>query len=190
MSDAPAVQRVYSGESVRFTHGDGYRMTVEDAHRRITEALTLAQEIPRPRWDFSLLVADDVVGVIALRVREPGMGTVSYILRQDAWGQGHATEAVRRVAAFAFTHTDLECLEAKHHPANPASGRVLAKAGFTCVGTSDLHAEGGVVVPYPAYELRRYGPSHRPSRLRQQAGQRPPPHRLPQDQTRTDRHCG
>ncbi|CAL2066460.1 protein of unknown function [Streptomyces murinus] len=49
MSDAPAVQRIYSGESVRFTHGDGYRVTVEDAHRRITEDLALVQEIPRPR---------------------------------------------------------------------------------------------------------------------------------------------
>ncbi|MFF8993255.1 GNAT family N-acetyltransferase [Streptomyces sp. NPDC014983] len=155
VDDAPAVQRVYSGESVRFTHGDGYRMTVVDAHRRIIEALARVCEIPRMRWDFALLVADDLIGVIALRVREPGRGTVSYILRQDAWGQGYATEAVRRVVAFAFTRVDLGCLEARHHPDNPASGRVLTKAGFTCVGTSHLHAEDGPAVPYRAYELRR-----------------------------------
>ncbi|MER8118012.1 GNAT family N-acetyltransferase [Streptomyces sp. NPDC094031] len=155
LDDAPAVQRIYSGESVRFTHGDGFCMTAEDARRRVTEALALALEIPCSRWDFVLLAADDAIGVIALRVREPGMATVSYILRQDTWGQGYATEAVRQVVTFAFARTDLGCLEAKHHPDNLASGRVLIKAGFTCVGMSDLHTEGGVVMPYPKYELRR-----------------------------------
>ena len=42
LSDALAVQRIYSGEFVRFTHGDGYRVTAEDAHRRITGDLALA----------------------------------------------------------------------------------------------------------------------------------------------------
>ncbi|MCY0940166.1 GNAT family protein [Streptomyces sp. H34-AA3] len=31
-------------------------------------------------------------------------------------------------------------LEAKHHPDNAASGRVLAKVGFTRIGVVDLHA--------------------------------------------------
>ncbi|MFJ2095218.1 hypothetical protein ACIOEW_39160 [Streptomyces sp. NPDC087901] len=39
-----------------------------------------------------------------------------------------------------------------HHPDYPASGRVLAKAGFTRVGTSDRHTETGTV-PYELYAL-------------------------------------
>ncbi|MFF4524261.1 GNAT family N-acetyltransferase [Streptomyces bluensis] len=154
LDDVPAVQRIYSGASVRFTHGDGYRMTAEDARQRITKALAVAGEMPRPCWDFVITVADDVIGMIALRTREPGLGSLSYILRQDAWGRGYATDAVRRAVAFAFTRTDLKRLEAKHHPDNPASGRVLAKSGFTYVGMSDLRTENGAVVPYPVYEIR------------------------------------
>ncbi|WP_416483377.1 hypothetical protein [Streptomyces sp. CL12] len=82
MSDALTVQRIYSGEFVRFTHGDGYRVTAGDAHRRITEDLALAQEFPRLRRDFALLITDDVIGVIALRVRGRGRGAVGCILPQ------------------------------------------------------------------------------------------------------------
>ncbi|MFD7505604.1 hypothetical protein [Streptomyces sp. NPDC059850] len=42
-----------------------------------------------------------------------------------------------------------------HHPANPASGRVLAKAGFTRTGTSDRRTEDGTAVPYAVFRLRR-----------------------------------
>lgn len=81
------------------------------------------------------------------------MGTLSYILREDTWGNGYATEAVRYVVDFAFTAAGLERLEAMHHPDNPASGRVLAKAGFTRTGTSDRPADDGTAVPYQVYAL-------------------------------------
>lgn len=42
--------------------------------------------------------------------------------------------------------------EAMHHPDNPASGRVLAKAGFTRIGTADRDTETGTV-PYELYAL-------------------------------------
>ncbi|WKX70922.1 GNAT family N-acetyltransferase [Streptomyces sp. XD-27] len=153
MDDAPAVQRIYSGASVRFTHDRPF--TAQEARARVAKALEVARQIPRPRWDFGIVAGRDVVGVTALRLRQPGLGTLSYILREDTWGKGYATEAAKQVVEFAFTTADLERLEAKHHPENPASGRVLAKAGFQCVRTSNLHAIDGVMVPYPVYELRR-----------------------------------
>ncbi|WP_241695285.1 GNAT family protein [Streptomyces sp. C] len=42
----------------------------------------------------------------------------------------------------------MDRVEAMHHPANPASGRVLAKAGFSRSGTTDQPAADGAVVPY------------------------------------------
>ncbi|WP_412079420.1 GNAT family N-acetyltransferase (plasmid) [Streptomyces xanthophaeus] len=50
-------------------------------------------------------------------------------------------------------------MEAMHHPANPASGRVLAKAGFTCTGTTHQPAADGTVVPYETYALGGWEPS-------------------------------
>ncbi|MFI1159304.1 GNAT family N-acetyltransferase [Streptomyces sioyaensis] len=55
--------------------------------------------------------------------RTLGAQGISYILREDAWGNGYATEAAKHVVTFAFTTTTgLEHLEAMHHPDTPASG--------------------------------------------------------------------
>ncbi|MBM3574019.1 MAG: GNAT family N-acetyltransferase, partial [Alphaproteobacteria bacterium] len=50
------------------------------------------------------------------------------------WGQGFASEAVARVVAFAFDDLGLDRLAANAHIDNPASGRVLEKAGFSVIG--------------------------------------------------------
>jgi len=47
------------------------------------------------------------------------------------WGKGYATEAVRAMADYAFSRFDFIRLEARVLEGNPASGRVLEKAGFT-----------------------------------------------------------
>ncbi|MFJ5735060.1 GNAT family N-acetyltransferase [Streptomyces microflavus] len=79
-------------------------------------------------------VAGDLVGITKLGHRPGGHGRVSYVLREDRWGQGYATRAVEELVTFAFTTVGLDSLGARHHPDNPASGRVLAKAGFARVG--------------------------------------------------------
>ncbi|WP_406500239.1 GNAT family N-acetyltransferase [Streptomyces sp. NBC_00846] len=95
-----------------------------------------------------------MIGLISLRRRTPSMGTISYILREDTWGHGYATHAAHHVVSVAFTTVGLNRLEAMHHPDNPASGRVLIKAGFTHIGTSDRQADGGTTVPYQVYALQ------------------------------------
>ncbi|MEU3189017.1 GNAT family N-acetyltransferase [Streptomyces sp. NPDC006923] len=94
--------------------------------------------------------------MISLRRRTPAMGTISYILRDDRWGNGYATQAAHQVVTVAFTTAGLNRLEALHHPDNPASGRVLAKAGFTRIGTADRDSEIGPV-PYELYALETDG---------------------------------
>jgi RimJ/RimL family protein N-acetyltransferase len=53
-----------------------------------------------------------------------------------------------------FLTAGLDRLEAMHHPDNPASGRVLTKAGFTHIGTADRQTDDGTTVPYQVYALR------------------------------------
>ena len=55
---------------------------------------------------------------------------VGYWIAAPAWGRGIATEAVRRVIAFGFDDLGLYRLDAQHYVENPASGRVMAKAGM------------------------------------------------------------
>ncbi|MEU7432518.1 GNAT family N-acetyltransferase [Streptomyces sioyaensis] len=154
--DAPALTRIYSGASIQ--HTTGKPLTLDQAHAKIRTALATATETPRAQWSWGIVTTDEMIGLIALRRRTPSMGTLSYILRQDTWGNGYATQAARHVVDFAFATAGLDRLEAMHHPANPASGRVLAKVGFTRTGTSDRCVEDGPAVPYQVYALQRLVP--------------------------------
>ncbi|WP_327378939.1 GNAT family N-acetyltransferase (plasmid) [Streptomyces sp. NBC_01216] len=150
LDDAPALTRVYSGASIR--HTTGKPLTLDQAHHKIRTALARATETPRAQWSWAILTDDELIGLISLRRRTPTMGTISYILRDDSWGHGYATQAAHQVVTVAFTTAGLNRLEAMHHPDNPASGRVLTKAGFTRIGTADRDTETGPV-PYELYAL-------------------------------------
>ncbi|MGC5365470.1 GNAT family N-acetyltransferase [Streptomyces sp. DT24] len=150
LDDAAALTRVYCGASIR--HTTGKPLTLDEAHEKIRAALARAAETPRAQWSWAILTEDEMIGLISLRRRTPTMGSISYILREDTWGHGYATQAARQALAVAFTTAGLNRLEAMHHPDNPASGRVLAKAGFTRIGTSDRHTDNGTV-PYELYVL-------------------------------------
>ncbi|MFG2236821.1 GNAT family N-acetyltransferase [Streptomyces sp. NPDC048723] len=71
------------------------------------------------------------------------------MLREDTWGDGHATDAVRQFVPLVFAEAAVARLEAKHHPDNPASGRVLAKSGFTRLGVHEGYTEYRIIPPSP-----------------------------------------
>ena len=59
---------------------------------------------------------------------------VGYWLGERFWGRGLATEALRLATRYAFERFDFERLEAHVLAWNPASCRVLEKAGYTLEG--------------------------------------------------------
>ena len=80
-----------------------------------------------------------VVGLSLPQDRQPYLG---YWLGRGHWGQGYATEAVRRVLRYAFGEMKLSEIEAGVFPGNDASVRVLTKTGF--------REQGRAVRPAPA----------------------------------------
>lgn len=58
-----------------------------------------------------------------------------YCLGRAFWGRGYMTEALRAVLRFAFEQAGLNRVEAAHSVRNPASGRVMQKAGMRHEGT-------------------------------------------------------
>ncbi|MFD3872138.1 GNAT family N-acetyltransferase [Streptomyces sp. NPDC058623] len=75
---------------------------------------------------------DALVGIVRLHVTGP-TGHLSYILREDTGGNGYATAAVRQFLA----HDRTPRITAEHRVGNPASGRVLTKAGFVATTVTD-----------------------------------------------------
>ena len=61
-------------------------------------------------------------------------GEIGYWLGEEHWGMGIATEAVRQMCAYTWNETDMIHIFATVAHNNPASMRVLTKAGFSPVG--------------------------------------------------------
>ena len=60
---------------------------------------------------------------------------VGYSLSRAYWNQGIMSEALKTVLEFGFTKLGLNRIEAQHESDNPASGRVMIKAGMRHEGT-------------------------------------------------------
>lgn len=98
--------------------------------------------------------APGLIGCLGL-VIEGTEADLGYWLGQPFWGQGLATEAVRRLARMAFQQLGLTAIQALVHPDNPASGRVLEKAGFTDTGLTARGPGRCGDVPAKVYRLDR-----------------------------------
>lgn len=77
---------------------------------------------------------DAFIGKNGLHAKD-GLVEMGYWLGKPYWGQGFGTEAARRVLAFGFNNLNLQQIVAGWFEDNPASGRILAKLGFTITET-------------------------------------------------------
>ena len=76
------------------------------------------------------LADDELIGCIALHADAGGKtARLGYWLGQPYWRNGYATEAARRVVAFAFEDLKADMVWAGWFHDNPRSGNVLAKLG-------------------------------------------------------------
>lgn len=60
---------------------------------------------------------------------------LGYVLSENYWGKGIATEAARAVLKYAFSDLKLHMVTVHHYSFNHRSRRVIAKCGFTYEGT-------------------------------------------------------
>jgi len=88
---------------------------------------------------FALRRRDDgaLVGAAGLQP-ENGAAEVGYWLGRRYWRQGYATEAVRRLVAFAFDTLGVSRVVAKVHVDNHRSVRVLERAGLRLDGSGHM----------------------------------------------------
>jgi RimJ/RimL family protein N-acetyltransferase len=91
-----------------------------------------------PTWALVWRETGRLIGIMGLG-SAPGArrAELGYYIARDFWGRGVATEAARAVIKLAFESLGYLKLTSAYHADNPASGRVLAKLGFTRVGAAD-----------------------------------------------------
>lgn len=80
---------------------------------------------------------DSVIGDISVVDMDEAVNAceVGYILSKDYWGQGLMTEALKAVLNYLLQDAGFNRVTARFVTANPASGRVMAKAGMSYEGT-------------------------------------------------------
>ena len=92
----------------------------------------------QPETSFAIEVDGEAAGGIGLKLQtdiERVSAEIGYWLGQDYWGRGICAEAVRAVTAYAVDAYGLTRVFAVPFAHNPASCRVLEKAGYVLEGT-------------------------------------------------------
>ena len=128
--DARSMAAAANNRNIWRNMQDGFPhpFTLADAQARI--ALTANQV---PQQTFAIASGEQVIGGIGLELRQDVFrrsAEIGYWLGESHWGQGIATAAVRAVTKFAFEQFDLVRIDASVFEWNPASCRVLEKAGY------------------------------------------------------------
>ena len=102
--------------------------------------------------------ADQLIGIVGVTPSDDGQLALGYLLSEAHQGRGLVTEAVLGLARAVFTSTPYSLIRASSRTINPASRRVLEKAGFGFVGTSMLAAAArGGNIAVDDFELSRSG---------------------------------
>ncbi|MEL7236336.1 MAG: GNAT family N-acetyltransferase, partial [Chloroflexota bacterium] len=82
---------------------------------------------------------DALMGVLGMHNRQFDRMVMGYWLGEVYWGHGYMTEAVRRAISFGFDELALNRIYAEYFSHNPASRRVMEKAGMQYEGLLRQH---------------------------------------------------
>ena len=106
--------------------------TEEAAHEWLREAHKQDPEV-----SFAIATPEELIGGIGLLLRDDVFrrtAEVGYWLGEPFWGRGIATFALQAFTRWAFRELGFARIQAQVYEINPASRRVLEKAGFTLEG--------------------------------------------------------
>lgn len=112
----------------------GGKASEEDTQAFIQRTQQWLQADPRPIYAFALVLKEQeqMIGIVGLTIKEPELGEAElwYRLSREHWGQGYTTEAATSILSFGFTDLHLHRIEARCHPDNIGSWRVMEKLGM------------------------------------------------------------
>lgn len=153
IEDAPAVATGIGDEAiVRNLARVPWPYTLQNA----VDFLSMPKTDGLPGFLLTLPAAEGTpaIGMCGLNVDEEGEAELGYWIARKHWGHGYATEAARAVVDVARSH-GIERLRAGHFVDNPASGKVLRKAGFVPTGSTAMRYSlaRGCEAPSVEFEL-------------------------------------
>jgi [ribosomal protein S5]-alanine N-acetyltransferase len=137
ISDAQKVfDHWLSDERVADNRVNAAHQDVSETIERVRKIVTGYESIEFCYWSIKLKDNSELIGEIDLYDFDKLTGNceVSYSFGYNWWNQGYGTEALRAVVEFGFRHMNLHKISAAHNTDNPASGRIMSKAGMVQEG--------------------------------------------------------
>jgi len=133
-SDAEALVRYANNRRISINLRDRFPCPYTRADADAFLAAAWAQQ---PESDFAIASRNELIGGIGFHPQADVhrlSAEVGYWLGEPFWGRGIATAALRALTEWVFATTALVRLYAHVFEWNPASARVLEKAGYTLEG--------------------------------------------------------
>ena len=125
--------------------------TIDDATKFVDEAI-----ISQPQNRFAILENDIYVGNIGIHLLDDvysNSAEIGYFIGEPYWNRGIATEALKLAVNYGFEILKLRRIFAGIFSFNPASAKVLEKAGFEYEGT----LKAAIIKNGEIYDEIRYG---------------------------------
>ncbi len=131
-------------------------------HKSIEESRCILSLFMREKKTFAIVLKSNgkVIGSLGMEELsvDPVEGEcygreIGYVLGKPYWGQGLATEAVKKVISYCFDTLSYDYLTVGHFVGNDRSRRVIEKNGFTCVQNIQYKSQMGTVENEKLYLL-------------------------------------
>jgi RimJ/RimL family protein N-acetyltransferase len=145
MGDAEAITHWVSDRRVaEMTTLIPHPYALADANEWLERLVTYDENHIHQVFAITLGESGELIGCIGLHRSETApWAEFGYWLGVPFWGRGYATEALSEILRFGFEDIGLRRIEACHFAHNPASGRVMQKAGLHYEGKQKLRCQRG-----------------------------------------------
>ncbi|MBS4174668.1 GNAT family protein [Bacillus sp. FJAT-49736] len=132
LDDVEDIYTYGSNEEVtKYVTWDTHR-TLSDAREFVEFVLNQYESKKVSPWGIEYKENGRLIGTIDFVSWQPKHHTaeIGYVVSQEYWGQGIATEAAKKVIEFGFKEMDLVRIQARCFVENIGSSRVMEKAGM------------------------------------------------------------
>ncbi len=106
---------------------------VEETKEYIKFEIERCKEKDYYNWGIILKDNNELIGAIGAFPSEDGRIEMGYNISKKYWNNGYTTEALKRVLEYLTDEIGIYRYRCAHNVSNPASGRVMMKAGFKYV---------------------------------------------------------
>ncbi len=137
-SDAAELYAIHSDVEAMRWFGSNPAQTLEDAEKILQFFMALPQQaVPGMRWAIVRQADLQLIGSCGFFKWDRAWHNcqIGYELSRDAWQQGYMQEALAAMLTWLFANVRLNRIEARVHPLNSASLKLLGKLGFVVEGT-------------------------------------------------------